>query len=259
MASRQRGRGASAAPGQSVEDVAALIGHELRTPLTVLYSCLQLLDRTLPDDSGAARHYLEEALAEARQLNLLTGQLVEAARLHDGLLQTRRDPLDLNDLVRGAATQAHGVARGQHIAVSPADRPVMVLGDRRYLERALVNLLSNAITYAPGTERIDVRVEVHGAEAAVHVTDYGPGLATDDAEQLTQAFYQAPQTNRPSRGGLGLGLYLSSEFARLHGGRLDVHSAPGRGSTFSLLLPLAEQRVHEEVSAPAGSGNTTVH
>ncbi|MBV8085209.1 MAG: HAMP domain-containing histidine kinase [Chloroflexi bacterium] len=251
MAPKQRGRRSDAAPGNSIEDVAALIGHELRTPLTVLYSCLQLLERTIPEESGPARHYLEEALAEARQLNLLTGQLVEAAHVHDGLLQPRRDPLDLNDLVRAAALQAQGVARGQRIAVAAAGRAVTVLGDRKYLERALVNLLSNAITYAPGTERIDVRVEVQGGEAAVHVTDYGPGIATGEAEQLTQAFYQAPQTNRPSRAGLGLGLYLTSEFVRLHGGRLDVQSTPGHGSTFSLMLPLAEQRVHEDVTALA--------
>jgi len=126
-----------------------------------------------------------------------------------------------------------------------------VVGDRNYLERALVNLLTNAIIYAPGTDRIDVRLEVCDGDAVVHVTDYGPGLASDDvAAQTTRAFYQAPWANRPSRGGLGLGLYLTSEFARLHGGRLDVQSAPGQGSTFSLVLPLAEERIRETVSAP---------
>ena len=237
----------------SGEEVAALLAHELRTPLTVLYSCLQLLDRNLPPDGSAeARRYLDEALAEARQLTAITGQLVDAAEIHLGSLQLSHHSLEVQALVREAIAHAQTMTRGQRIRLHAPSRPLVIQGDYNHLQRAILSLVVNAITYAPGTDRIDVLVQRLDGDVAIEVRDYGPGIQPARLEGLTRAFYQPPQMNRPSRGGLGLSLYVTREVARLHAGRLEVSSVEGQGSRFSLVLPLAAgaPRVSEPVRAP---------
>jgi len=222
------------APGQ----VVALVSHELRTPLTVLHAALQLLDRSLPPDDGAGlRRYLNEALTEARQLNMLTGQLLEATRIQSGRLRLRLTDASLVEVAQEACWRAQPLTRGQRIELSAPQEQVMVRADRERLEQMVVNLLLNAIMYAPGTTRIDVRVGQEGAAAVLAVQDYGAGIKRDLLSRVSQPFYQAPRRDRPSRGGLGLGLYLSRELARLHGGRLALDSREGYGSTFTLTLP----------------------
>jgi two-component system, chemotaxis family, CheB/CheR fusion protein len=231
-------------------DVVALVSHELRTPLTVLHAALQLLDRTLPrDDAGEVRHYLDEALTEARQLNVLTGQLLEATRLQSGQLHLALEDLSLPDLSREVCRRAQGLTRGQSIELS-AQESISVCADRARLEQMLLNLLLNAIMYAPGTPRIDVRAWREGDQVALQVQDYGAGIKRERLARISQPFYQSPRLNRPSRGGLGLGLFLCRELARLHGGHLAIDSQEGRGSTFTLWLPAAMPSVREAVSPP---------
>lgn len=239
------------------EQIAALVSHELRTPLTVLHAALQLLEHELPPDTPtAARHHLEQALAEARQLTFLTGQLWETTRLQTGALRLHRERLSLLSAVRDVCRHAQSLAAGQRIEISAPDGDPTVDADRPRLEQMLMNLVLNAIVYAPGTPCIDLRVYPAAGQAVVEVQDYGAGLSGAELRRLTRAFYRVPRADRPSRGGLGLGLYLCRELARLHGGRLDVRSEVGQGATFTLRLPLAipeGKRVREPVSAPASS------
>ena len=218
--------------------VAALVSHELRTPLTVLLAALQLMERSLAGgDGGAARRYLAEALAETRHLNVLTGELVEAARLSNGELQLRRQELGLAALVRDVCVRAQELTRGQRLQLTDVDEGIRVSADPIRLEQMLMHLLANAIIYAPGTSHIDVSVRREGAEAAVEVRDFGSGLRGQRLSRVGDPFYQAPRKDRPSRGGLGLGLFVCRELAQLHGGRLAVSSDGGPGSTFTLWLP----------------------
>jgi len=233
--------------------VAGLISHELRTPLTVLHAALQLLDRNLPSQPDtAARRYLSEAMAEARQLDVLTGQLIDAARLESGELQLRREHISLNALLQEAVARAEASSPGPCIKLQQPARELFVDADRLRLNHMLMSLLVNALMYAPGAECVDVRLHTEDAEALVDVRDYGPGIEPQGFEHVAEPFYQAPRRERPSRGGLGLSLYLCRELARLHGGDLDIATQTGQGSTFTLRLPLARSaassRVREDVA-----------
>jgi signal transduction histidine kinase len=228
-------------------EVASLVSHELRTPLTVLHAALQLLDRSLPrEPASPPRRYLGEALVETRQLGVLTSHLLEATRIQGGRLRLRLQDLSLTELVRAACSEAEPLSRGQRIVLSAPNDPVTVTGDPARLREIVTNLLVNAIIYAPGTERIEVAVWRTETEAAFSVHDHGPGLDPERLARLSQPFFQLPRRDRPSRGGLGLGLYLSRELAQLHGGRLAITSTQGRGSTFTVWLPLAARRVRED-------------
>ena len=135
----------------------------------------------------------------------------------------------------------------------------MVDADRGRLEQMLMNLLINAIVYAPGTTNIDMRACRVGNEVATEVQDYGAGIKTQRLARLSEPFYQAPREDRPSRGGLGLGLYVCRELARLHGGRLTIQSHEGEGSTFTLWLPApaagSGKRVREDVQPARARGH----
>ena len=118
------------------------------------------------------------------------------------------------------------------------DAPLRVNGDAGRLEQVLLNLLTNAITYAPGTERIDVRLRRAGGEAEIQVEDYGQGIAAADLPNVFARFYQAPGSAQQSRRGLGLGLFITHELVVAHGGTIAVASTEGQGSTFTIRLPL---------------------
>jgi two-component system, chemotaxis family, CheB/CheR fusion protein len=239
--------------------VAALVSHELRTPLTVLHAALQLMERSLTaGDEALARHYLGEALAEARQLNVLTAQLLEAARLSNRELRIRTEQVRLAPLLRGVCARAQALARGQHIELelTGLDEDVRVEADRARLEQMVMQLLVNAITYAPGTSHVDVVARVSGHEVAIQVRDFGSGVRGQRLARLADPFYQAPRGDRPSRSGLGLGLFVCRELAQLHGGRLDISAQQEAGTAVTLWLPVSPEegrgarvRIRQDVSA----------
>ncbi|HEX2282226.1 MAG TPA: ATP-binding protein, partial [Thermomicrobiales bacterium] len=117
------------------------------------------------------------------------------------------------------------------------DHPVMVDGDEHRLQQVVLNLLSNAITHAPETERIDVRLLAEEDVAVIEVEDAGPGIAEEDLPRVFTRFFQTGST-RTARGGLGLGLYITREIVTAHGGTIAASSTVGEGSTFTVRLPV---------------------
>lgn len=219
----------------------------------MLHAALQLLDHDLPPDPALpARRHLEQALAETRQLNVLTSQLWEASRIQAGRLRLRCERLSLLPIVRSACARAQALTSRQTIELAAPDADIAIDGDRQRLDQILMNLLLNAIVHAPQTPRIDVRVKRAAADVLIEVQDYGAGVDRSELPRLGRPFYQPHRGDRPSRGGLGLGLYLCRELASLHGGRLDIRSGDDHGARFSLRLPLPQQRLGR-VYAPVAS------
>ena len=133
------------------------------------------------------------------------------------------------------------LADGQAIRLDAATDPIRVCGDAGRLEQVLLNLLTNAIHYAPGTDPVDVRLRRTGGEAEIQVQDYGPGIAAEDLPNLFTRFYQVARSHEGTKRGLGLGLYIAQELITAHQGRIDVLSAPGEGTTFTVRLPMASR------------------
>lgn len=131
---------------------------------------------------------------------------------------------------------------------------MLVSGDATRLEQIIVNLLTNAIRYAPGAQRIDVRLryarETNGAspaEAILEVQDYGPGISAAELPQIFTRFFQSSRTSATGHGGLGLGLFITKELVTAHGGSITAVSIEGQGATFTVHLPLydSERRGQE--------------
>ena len=213
--------------------------HELRTPLTGLQLYLEMVVRLLDQNRDDARlgQYAASALGQARRLGTRVNDLQDAARLRHGGLNLNLESVDLRPVVRQAAEVAQLMTQAQAIEVSAGDGPVRVNGDAQRLEQVFLNLLTNAISYAAHSERIDVRVETTDGQARIEVQDYGPGIPPENVPRLFSRFYRAQAQG--SGAGLGLGLFISKEIVTAHGGSIDVQTAENEGATFIVHLPLA--------------------
>jgi two-component system CheB/CheR fusion protein len=247
------------------DEFLALASHELRTPLTPLLAYLQLMEKLFASkpqlaENTSARRYLLGALNQVRHLRRLTQDLVDVRRLQQGRFSLEMKGMPLEQVVAESVAQARMVApEGQKIVLeSPGTSTLIVDGDALRLEQVIMNLLSNALTYAPHSPRIEVRLRREGDAALVQVEDAGPGIPAADLTHIFERFYQSTSTEeRPSRRGLGLGLYIAHELVAAHGGRLEVASvmAPnrGHGTTFTIHLPLAPPDASEAPGQePAG-------
>ncbi len=234
------------------EEFLVLAGHELRTPLTSINSYLDLLASLL--DAGGddrSRLYATRALHQTRRLVTLVRDLTDAARLQSGKLTLDVGPVDLVPLVEQVVDTAQALSPGQAIRLAAGAAPVWVSGDAGRLEQILFNLLTNAATHAPSAQGIDVRLRRAGDRVELEVQDYGRGIAADQLPHLFTRFYQVAHTDRSSRGGLGLGLFVCRELVAAHEGRITVASTEGEGTTFSVWLPLLEGETGVTLDADA--------
>ena len=220
-----------------------LASHELRGPITVLRGYLSMLERgSLGEIPVAARMALPVLAAKADEMSALVEQMIEAARLEEGKLELSTRRVDLREVARLAVEMAQPFTDSSHAVVfeSP-DIEVPVMIDVERIKTVVGNLLSNAIKYSPAGGDVTCRVSVGEHIGRVAVTDHGVGIPADRFDRLFTRFGRiiTPETSHIP--GTGLGLYLSRELARLHGGDITATSVHGQGSTFTLAVPLMEE------------------
>jgi len=219
-----------------------LASHELRTPISVIRGYLSLFT---DGDLGVLNWRGERALAvmraQATEMTFFVGQMLEAARLQQGKVQVDLEELDLRDVVAKAVEWAQELASADHrLAVSVPAYPVAVSADRERLSTVLQSLLDIAIKYSPQGGHIACEVAAESGWAIVNIVDAGLGIDPAQRDQLFHPFGRVVTAETADIGGAGLGLYLARELARLQGGDITVETDPGRGSTFTLRLSLAE-------------------
>ncbi len=217
----------------------ANISHELRTPLTLSVGPLELLLQRPdlpPDVASTVRRVLDNKRRLLKQIN----ELLDLASLDAGMAKVTFRLEDVGALVRVWAATARTALDSRRIGLEVAlpDAPAMVWLDRARFETIFMNLLSNAYKFTPDGGRIGVAVELAGDEARVRVSDTGIGIAPEHQARIFERFTQVDGSDTRARPGTGIGLALVRELTQLHGGRVAVESAPGRGSTFTLTLRL---------------------
>ncbi len=238
------------------DEFLALASHELRTPLTPALGYLEMALATL-EGATPARRYVARATEQVGRLNALVGDLLDVGRLRGGKMGLALEEIDLGGVVRRGVETAEVAAgaQGQAITLEAPEEAVPVHGDALRLEQVVLNLLTNALTYAARSPTIAVqlRQDRTAGQAVLEVQDAGPGIAVADLPHLFSRFYQVERPDRPSRGGLGLGLYLVQQLVEAHGGTVGVTSTVGHGTTFTVRLPLRE-RGHVAGGGGAGGG-----
>jgi signal transduction histidine kinase len=225
-----------------------LASHELRSPLGVINGYLSMLEQgSLGELKESGLRAVEVLKAKTGELNMLVAQMLDSARLEDGRLALSRDRLDLRQVAADAMQVVRPLAGPDHVlSLETPPVAVMVFGDADRIKMIVSNLLENAIKYSPTGGRVQCAVSGTNGVATLRVVDSGVGVAHEDLPRLFNRFDRIEHRATSHVGGTGLGLYLSRELARQHGGDIRVESRPGSGSTFTLTLPLV-------VAAPDGS------
>ncbi|HZU16096.1 MAG TPA: HAMP domain-containing sensor histidine kinase [Candidatus Dormibacteraeota bacterium] len=216
-----------------------LVSHELRTPLTVLRGYLSMIeDGSLrPRDLPSVLSLLQ---ARVEEMGHLIDEIVEAARLEDSAMALSVQPVDLREVVTTAVRTLEPLAGPDHpLRLRMPRQRVPVKGDHSRLAMILTALIHNAIKYSPEGGEIRVDCRLGARTAAVAVSDRGVGIARRDRPRLFTRFGRIVTPETKHIPGTGLGLYLARDLARRHGGDIRVRSTPGRGSTFTLRLPLS--------------------
>ncbi len=243
-----------------------LASHELRGPVAVLQGYLSMLaDGSLGQLPEDARSVIPMLTNRVGEINRLIEHMLETARLEDSRLELKREDVVLARLIEESMDNVRHLASEQHrLVFDEPPSPVLVNADRVRLGAIVGNLVSNAIKYSPNGGEIRVRVRPADGHARVEVEDQGLGIHPDDMAHLFTRFGRIVRPETADIPGTGLGLYLSRELARLHGGDLTVRSQPGRGSTFTLSVPVAKpaaQEVrsgHEAASAKEAGGRPEI-
>jgi len=221
------------------DEFLAMLGHELRHPLTPISHAIYLLRRGNPDPATA--ELLETIDTQTRRLQRFVDELLDVARISRGLIEVRREPVDLVSVARDAARAIQPlIERRQHklSLVLPA-RPVHVSGDAGRLNQVVTNLLENAAKYTDPRGEIRLAVERQDDGVTLSVRDNGIGIAAEDLEHVFEPFTPAHRAVAGRGGGLGLGLSVVRRVLELHGGRIEATSKGlGHGSEFVAWLPL---------------------
>lgn len=217
--------------------------HELRTPIAVLRTELDVTQANPERSSSEYRETLVRLDRVTARLERLVADLFLLARADAGGLPVPHQPLDVTMLARNTVALIQGIAeeRGVEFTLdADARRPTLVLGNEQHLERALLNLLDNALRFAPRASAITVRVARTATQVVVDVADCGPGIDPTLVQALFDRFRRTvPSAADRPHDGAGLGLSIAQALVKLHHGQLLLHSTDANGSTFRIELPLA--------------------
>jgi signal transduction histidine kinase len=228
------------AVAQIQSDFVAAVSHEFRTPLTSLSQFTEMLEEQ-QDLSDADRRVCYAAQARAtRRLARLVESLLDFGRMEAGARPYRLEVQEAEPLVRKILDEFRAENPAAQIVFDPVVANGRVEADAGALTLALWNLLDNAVKYSPEGSRIEVKLERRGPKVAVAVRDQGVGLPARERERIFTKFFRGAEARRLDIKGTGIGLALVRHIAGAHGGRIEVESTEGAGSTFTLLLPARE-------------------
>ncbi len=223
-------------------DLVANVSHDLRSPLASIRGYLETLllkgEGLTPDER---RQHTETLLRNTERLGRLVDNLFELSRLDAWQVAPQTEAFSLAELVQDVVVGFVPLAqsRGVHLSVEPARRLTPVRGDLALVERAVTNLVDNAVRYTPAGGAVRVRTLSTGDIVRLAVEDSGVGIPPEDLPRIFDRFYRVEKSRAPGEGGTGLGLAITQRIVELHGSRLEVESTPGAGTTFAFALPVA--------------------
>jgi signal transduction histidine kinase len=217
--------------------ILASVAHDLRTPLVPLRIAAEMAGRNDPAvDPARAQQVVRMISRQVGLLERLTTDLLDRAVMEAGRLEIHPESCDLREVAQATVGLFTSHAASHRLALAAPPEPVWIQGDPSRLHQVLTNLVSNAVKYSPHGTTVTVGVRTHGASATIAVADEGPGITAEEQQRIFEPFYRSHMHAGRAQGA-GLGLALSRHLIEAHGGRIEVTSAPGAGSTFTVWLP----------------------
>jgi two-component system phosphate regulon sensor histidine kinase PhoR len=219
---------------QQKDEFLSVASHELRTPITSLKAALQLLDELKNNPSSdLLPRLIDQANKSLNRVSILVSDLLDATKIKDGQLHLNKKTFLLSELF---ADCFQHIRDEDNYKITIEGPDLSVYADPDKIDQVLINFANNAIKYAPSSKHIKVSVDKRGNMVKISLTDYGPGIEAEKIPHLFDRYFRGNNSDQYS--GLGLGLYISSEIIKKHGGQIGVYSEVGKGSTFWFTLPL---------------------
>lgn len=231
---------AQADVGRRTEEWRQMFAHDLRSPLAVAFGTLRAIA-----DMGAGHRLagsdlslIEGGVRNCRRVESLIGAYLDTTKLEEGRVPMHAEIVDLNALTRAIKDELAPAALARRQTLTFAVPPGLAArADLELLRRALVNIVGNAVKFAPYGGRIEVGAEARGRDVLIRVSDNGPGISPEDLPRIFDRYYQGTAAGKSK--GLGLGLTFCRAAARAMGGDVEVESTKGQGAAFTLRLPQA--------------------
>ncbi len=220
------------------------VSHEMRSPLTAIQGSSELMNRY--NLSEEKRRQISAMIhTESKRLARMIQTFLDVERLSEGQMELKREPFAMEDIVIISVERVRPLAERKKISIHAGELASQtVVGDHELMEYAVYNLLSNAVKYSPPETHVHVDLGREGDFVRVAVQDQGIGMDEKELKKIFTKFYRTRRAEQSGEAGTGIGLSIVSQIVGHHGGRMDVSSAPGKGSCFTILIP---------AGAPAGS------
>jgi two-component system OmpR family sensor kinase len=225
---------------QVQRDFLANVSHELKTPLTSIQGFAQAMLDGAVADVEARNHAASVIFEESDRLRRLVEDLLDLARIDAGQIEFKRQPVDLNALLRRVVDKLVLPAKEKGVVLeSRLDELPPMIGDGDRLAQVFTNLVDNAIKHTPVGRKVVVHGDASRGWISIHVDDSGAGIPDEDLSRIFERFYQVDKARRGGKDrGVGLGLAISRQIVEAHGGRIVAQSSLGKGSRFTVQLPI---------------------
>jgi signal transduction histidine kinase len=234
------------------------VAHDLRNPLSALKMSAALISSGRPMSEERLRKAMALVSRQVARLDRMVGDLLDATRIEAGRFELQLAERDLREVAREVVELYLAGGSSHELQLALPEQPVLVRCDAARMEQVMHNLVSNALKYSPVGSRVDVRVEQAGEEALLSVVDRGIGISAEEMRGLFAPFRRAGKA-REVAPGVGIGLSVSRRIVEAHGGRIEVESRPGAGSTFRVRIPLARAARAPEPRPGEPAPGGTVH
>jgi PAS domain S-box-containing protein len=219
------------------DEFISIASHELRTPVATIKGFSQIIYRYVKDSPDELlKSYISKMESQVDRLTQLLDGLLDVSKIQSGMLALEKEKFDINELVKEITEDVSRINDGYKISVSGSSDK-KVVADKYRIGQVITNLLSNAIKYSPRSKKVVVGVRNYQDCVKVKVTDSGIGISKKNISKIFERFFRVDNKIRESFSGLGLGLYISREIIKRHGGDIEVDSVKGRGSSFTFTLP----------------------
>jgi signal transduction histidine kinase len=228
---------------RSRRELVAWVSHDLRTPLAGIRAMGEALVDGVIDQPDSIERYANQIVRETNRLSAMVDDLFEMSKINSGALRLQLEPVDLRELIDevAAANQPTAERARVSLAARQPDTEILVSASDRALTRVLTNLVANAIEHTPPGGRIDISAGTHNDQAWTHVTDTGPGIASEDLPRIFEVAYRGSSARSPAATDVGsnsgMGLAIAAGLVQAHRGEISVHNQDV-GCRFEILLPL---------------------
>ena len=216
------------------------VAHEMRTPLTAIQGSSELMGRY--NLSEEKRKQMSQMInSESKRLAHMIQTFLNVERLSDGQMELKKEPFAARQMIQGCLDRAAPIAERKSMRVEVGElADPTVVGDRELMEYAVYNLLTNAVKYSPAETKVTVEAVQIDGELRLSVKDQGMGMDEKELRNIFTKFYRTKKAEASGEAGTGIGLSIVHQIVTFHGGKMEVTSEPGRGSCFTMILPVSE-------------------